>query len=190
MDFLTFVLLVIAIAAGLVALKMALIDAPRHNSEHYIRGIDTEIALLQRTQVVVKEDVIVWVVVRDGQVIVDHLYVKQSAGNALPSQPDTEEVMQQRETWALALKLVQESARKGADTNRIIPATSFTSGDKWSAACAPLKSKGWIVSIKGGRNSKTEVREGTVADLLPMVVAELLKVGGQLPPTSITGGVK
>ena len=76
--------------------------------------------------------------------------------------------------WKLALDLVTASVAANPDGNQLIAASAFGSGSGYESATALLKSRGWIMTVTGGRGAGAFVRDeiGTVKALLPKVALE------------------
>lgn len=76
--------------------------------------------------------------------------------------------------WKLALDLVTASVVANPDGNQLIAASAFGSGSGYETATALLKSRGWIMTVSGGRGAGAFVRDeiGTVKALLPKVALE------------------
>lgn len=195
MEFGTYVLLAALLVESGFLIYTLLITAPRNNHKHYVLSLDAERGLLDRTKIVIHEDIVVWAVVRDGEVKVEYARVAKEVSKVTPAPAIanglTTEQSKELAKWEVALRLVQESVKAAPTTDRIIPASAFTSGDKWGEACSVLKTRGWISSLKGGSNAKTVVnnRIGTVSDLLPMVVAEFIALGGNINRDTNKGAV-
>ena len=183
-------LIMIAILALLLALGWLFkMEIPKRASERYQNELKAEADLLSRVKPVVHNGVIMLPVLIDGDLKwqrQDAAQAQQATPQAEPTQPASDDEVK---AWQAAVNWVVASIASNPDATQLITGKELGSGSGYESAAEVLKSKGWIMTVRGGRNAGAYVSDeiGTVKALLPKVALESAIKSLPRPAQRVTG---
>ncbi len=111
---------------------------------------------------------------------------QQATPQAEPTQPASDDEVK---AWQAAVNWVVASIASNPDATQLITGKELGSGSGYESAAEVLKSKGWIMTVRGGRNAGAYVSDeiGTVKALLPKVALESAIKSLPRPAQRVTG---
>jgi len=175
MDSGTIVLIVLAsiiILAAIAIISQALSNDKRAQAEAYSVRMNANASVVARMasrndhEIDIDSDGILTVTAKDATA-----QQAQATPQAEQEQPATDDEIK---AWQSAADWVVASVAVNPEATQLITGKDFGSGSGYDKAAEVLKRKGWIMTVRGGRNAGAYVNEeiGTVKALLSKVALE------------------